>query len=316
MSQALNPAFTDETAAREWLEQIRWPEGAYCPHCGEAEKVAKLEGKSHRPGLYQCRSCRKQFTVTVGTLYERSHIPLHKWLYATYLLSTSKKGISTHQLHRMLGITYKSAWFMTHRIREAMADTSNTPMGGPGSVVEADETYFGEKAEKPTTTTSGRPFTKGGRTGPATKRCVVSLVERGGKVRSFHVNRATKDSVREILVRNVSRKSTLMTDESRLYTETGKEFKKHGTVNHSAGIYAKKDGTHSNTVENYFSIFKRGMQGVYQHCAEKHLHRYLKEFDFRYSNRSITDTERTVEALKGITGKRLTYRRSREWAAC
>ncbi|KAA0577551.1 IS1595 family transposase [Azospirillum sp. Sh1] len=313
MADALNPAFTDEAAAREWLEQIRWPDGAHCPHCREGHNPVKLEGKAHRPGLYQCRNCRKQFTVTVGTVYERSHIPLHKWLYATYLLSTSKKGMSAHQLHRMLGITYKSAWFMAHRIREAMTDTDDTPMGGPESTIEADETYFGQKAEKATVTTSGRPFTKGGRTGPSNKRCVVSLVERGGKVRSFHVRSATKASIMAVLSSNVDPRSQLNTDESRLYTDAGKAFNIHETVNHSAKEYAR-GRVHTNTIEGYFSIFKRGMKGIYQHCAEKHLHRYLTEFDFRYSNRQIGDTERTVEALKGAEGKRLTYRRIGEWA--
>lgn len=314
MSAALdNPIFTDVDKAREHLEAQRWPNGAICPHCGNADpaKITGLKGKAHRPGLYQCAECREQFTVTVGTVFERSKIPLNKWMLAVHLMCASKKGISAHQLHRMLGVTYKTAWFMCHRIREAMRDDTPGPMGGSGQVVEADETYFGKTEYQPKLNTRGEPFTKSGKSGPSGKRAVVALVERGGRVRSFHVDKANAESVREIVVTNISRESRLHTDESRLYTVVGTEFARHDTVRHSAKEYARGD-VHTNTIEGVFSIFKRGMKGIYQHCAEKHLHRYLAEFDFRYNNRTklgVNDVMRRDNALKGIDGKRLTYRR-------
>jgi transposase-like protein len=278
---SLPEIFTNEDKAREHLEAQRWPAGPVCPHCGNVapDRIHKMEGKSHRPGLYKCNECRQPFSVTVGTVFERAKIPLHTWLYATHLMTASKKGMSAHQLHRMLGVTYKTAWFMAHRIREAMGDAPGTaaPMGGEGQIVEADETYFGNKE-----TITKR--TKRGKASHSSKRSVVSLVERGGSVRSFHVETATKETVREILVTNVRRSTRLHTDESRLYTETGKEYAAHETVCHSAEEYVRGD-VHTNTIESYFSIFKRGMKGVYQHCGEKHLHRYLKEFDFRYNHR-------------------------------
>ena len=293
------PHFHDAEAARKYLEAIRWPEGPVCPHCGAVGGAYELKGKA---GKYRCaeKECRKDFSVTVGTVFERSHISLEKWLFASCLLMASKKGISAHQMHRMLGVTYKTAWFMMHRLREALTETNPGPLGGSGKTVEADETYIGKKAEP----------TSSGKRGPANKRAVVSLVERGGRTRTFHVDRATKETVREILIRNVAKETDLVTDESRLYTQVGKEFNSHKRSHHSKGTYVKKDGTHSNTVENYFSIFKRGMKGIYQHCGERHLQRYLTEFDFRYSNRSATDAERNVLALRGIEGKRLTYRRT------
>lgn len=303
-----NPIFNDETKAREYLEAQRWPEGAVCPHCGLVDYVKTLGGKSMGPGWYHCTQCREKFTVRVGTVFERSKVPLHKWLLATHLLSSSKKGMSAHQLHRMLGVTYKTAWFMAHRIREAMKDDNPQPMGGPGGSVQADETYIGQKAEKRTVTTSGRPFTKSGKTGPANKRAVVALVSEG-KARTFHVNRADAATVRQILVANVSRETELHTDESRIYTKVGEEYAAHRTVNHSAKEYVGKHGQSTNKCENYFSIFKRGMKGVYQHCAEKHLQRYINEFDFRYNSRDLEDWERRDKALQGIAGKRLTYRR-------
>jgi transposase-like protein len=310
MPADLNAAiFQDADKAREHLEAIRWPDGPICPHCGNSdpEKNKALKGKSHRAGLYQCAECREQFTVTVGTVFERSKIPLNKWLLATHLMCASKKGVSAHQLHRMMGVTYKTAWFMAHRIREAMKEdvTSSGPLGGEGQVVEIDETYFGNTDIQPKTRTSGKPFLK---RKPARKRAIVSLVQRGGAIRSFHVQSATAENVREIIVRNVSRESAINTDESRLYTETGKEFAAHETVNHTAGEYARP-GVTTNTVEGFFGIFKRGMKGVYQHCGEAHLHRYLSEFDFRYNARKISDVERTERALGQIEGKRLTYRR-------
>lgn len=323
MARNLPVIFTDADEARTYLEKQRWPEGPICPHCGNAdpEAITSLKGKAHRPGVYQCNECREQFTVTVGTVFERSKIALNVWLYATFLLCSSKKGISSHQLHRMLGVTYKTAWFMTHRIREAMKQTNPTPLGGSGKVVEADETYHGQRETPRDLTTRGNPYIttprrgKKSRKGPANKRSVVALVERGGETRMMHLQSADAQSVREVLVRNVDRKSALHTDESRLYTETGKEFADHRTVKHSAGEYVRyeDDATvHSNTVENVFSVFKRGMTGVYQHCGESHLHRYLAEFEFRYNRRTALDWNdgmRTNDALKGIEGKRLTYRR-------
>jgi len=318
-----DPIFTDVKAAREHLEAQRWPHGPCCPHCGNIDpaRIRKMEGKAHRPGLYNCMECRKQFSVTVGTVFERSKIPLNKWLLATFLMASSKKGMSAHQLHRMLGVTYKTAWFMAHRIREAMAEDvkSSGPMGGEGKTVEADEMYHGKRETprvyaRPRARKNWKP-TKSGKADGAQKRVIVGLVERGGKTRMFHLNNATKDSVREILVRNVSRDTTLYTDESRLYKETGKEFASHRSVKHSAKEYARREGdvvVHSNTIENVFSIFKRGMVGVYQHCGEAHLHRYLAEFGFRYNRRAalkVTDSERHDDLLSRIGGKRLTYRR-------
>lgn len=304
-----DPIYTDETAAREHLEAIRWPDGPVCPFCDKQDPAHPLGGKSMGAGWFHCSECRKKFTVRVGTVFERSKIPLHKWVMAMHLMCASKKGMSAHQLHRMMGVTYKTAWFMAHRIREAMRDDDPQPMGGPGSSVQADETYFGNVDEPRTKTTSGRPFTKSG--GAANKRAIVSLVSEG-KARTFHVQRSNANTVREILVTNASRDSQLHTDESRLYTRVGTEFSAHKTVNHSAGEYVGKDGQTTNNVENYFSIFKRGMRGVYQHCSEKHLQRCVDEFDFRYNHREIDDAERAGEAVKGAEGKRLTYRRTGE----
>lgn len=311
-----DPRFVNVDAARAWLESQRWADGRVCPHCGNADqaRIKALAGKAHRPGVYQCNECREQFTVTVGTVMERSKIPLNKWVLAMHLMTASKKGMSAHQLHRMLGVTYKTAWFLAHRIREAMRPLpgSQDPMGGEGKVVEADETYFG-KVQKatPSVQRKGRPYVKGGKTGPAGKRAVVALVERGGTVRSFHPAVADKVSVVAIVKDNIARESKLFTDESRLYYGLSAHFGEHSTVKHSAGEYVRGD-IHSNTVENYFSVFKRGMKGIYQHCGEKHLHRYLAEFDFRYNTRTklgYSDYARSVELAKGVTGKRLTYRR-------
>jgi transposase-like protein len=301
-----DPIFTDADKARAYMESERWADGAYCSHCGSFS-VTHLTGKAHRPGLHQCNDCREQFTITTGTVFERSKVPLNKWLLATYLLSAGKKGTSAHQIHRVLGVTYKTAWFMCHRIREAMRNDAPSAIGGSGKIVEADETYFGDKDRI-------TKRTRRGKSGLASKRAVVSLVERGGEIRTFHVDRATKESVREVIVRNVSRKSTLHTDESRLYVELGGEFASHQAVRHSAGEYVRGE-VHTNTVEGYFSIFKRGMKGVYQHCGEAHLFRYLAEFDFRYNNRSglgVEDTERTAKVIQQAGGKRLTYRRTNE----
>jgi len=311
---ALLKIYTDENAAREHLESLNWPDGPICPHCGTINEATKLAGKSTRPGVYKCRPCQKPFSVTVGTVFERSKIKLNVWVHAVDIYTASKKGFSAHQLHRTLGVTYKTAWFMAHRIREAMSVKAGptNPMGGEGKIIEADETYFGKKADKPKTRTDGRPFLKKGRA--AHKIAIVSLVERGGNVRSFHVGRADAQTVTEILFTNVKRDSALHTDESKLYTVLGKEYASHDTVNHASKEYVR--GTvHTNTIGGFFSIFKRGMKGVYQHCGEQHLHRYLAEFDFRYNNRisvGINDTIRSENALKGIVGKRLMYRRPDE----
>jgi transposase-like protein len=308
-----NPTFTNEDKARAALEAMRWPNGPVCPHCGSVEGIAKAQGKAPRPGLYYCNACNEQFTVTVGTIMERSHVPITKWWLAMHLMGSSKKGMSAHQMHRMLGVTYKTAWFMCHRIREAMRGGNLGPLGGKGKVVEADETYFGNipEAKRPKLKTSGRPFSKDTRGGAIRhKRAIVALVERGGEVRSFHIPDANLDTVVEVVRDNIDRESRLHTDESKLYHRVGKEFAAHETVTHSHKEYARGDVT-TNTVEGYFSVFKRGMKGTYQHCAEKHLHRYLAEFDFRYNNRialKVDDVTRVAKIAKGIEGKRLTYR--------
>ena len=305
--------FNNEEAARATLERVLWPEGPQCPHCG----VINHAYAQKRAGLYRCAEveCRKDFTVTMRTVMERSKIPLHKWLLAFHLFTASKKGFSAHQLHRTLGITYRSAWFMAHRVREAMRAGGLDPMGGEGKIVEADETYFGNVPEakrrvSPRRAADGRPFTKGGKRGPGGKRAIVSLVERGGNVRSFHVAVADSATVANIVNENVLKETRLHTDESRLYTKIGAEFSAHETVNHSAKEYARGDVT-TNTVEGFFSIFKRGMKGVYQHCDEKHLHRYLAEYDFRFNHRvalGYNDGDRAALAVKNAAGKRLTYR--------
>lgn len=305
MSVLNEPHFHDEQAAIDRLETILWPNGPICPHCGNVDKVYAIKGKSARPGLKTCGACRKQFTVKVGTLFEDSHVPMHKWWQAVHLLCSSKKGISSHQLHRTLKVTYKTAWFMSHRIREAMRTGELAPMGGHGGAVEIDETFIGTKA--------GVPKQAGGY---QHKRVVLTLVNRQGGARSFHVDRADTENVLPIINKNLSDEAVVITDESRIYDKV--DAAHHVRVNHARGEYVAEGrdpwllgDVHTNTVEGYFSIFKRGMRGVYQHCSEKHLHRYLAEFDFRYSNRSrlgVEDEARTERALKGIKGKRLTYR--------
>ncbi len=309
MTNLSDPIYHDEEKAREHLENIRWPDGPYCPFCGVFDSVKALPAKgSMGPGWYHCKDCRKKFTVRVGTVYERSKVPLHKWVLATHLLSASKKGMSAHQLHRMLGVTYKTAWFMCHRIREAMFDADPDPMGGKGKVVEADETFIGKPDSE---FVNGVGWVQ--MRGVATKRKVITLVERGGRARSFKVNDLTSKTIRKVLFENIVTDSDLHTDQAQHYKRPGKEFNAHETVNHSENEYARGDVT-TNTVEGFFGIFKRGMRGVYHHCGEQHLQRYLNEFDFRYSNRHLNDDERAKEALKGITGKRLTYRRTNEAA--
>lgn len=295
--------FHDEEAAYAYLEARVWPTGPVCPHCGGVDRIGKLKGKSTRVGVYKCYQCRKPFRVTVGTVFEASHVPLRLWLQAVHLMACSKKGISSNQLHRVLGVTLKTAWFMSHRIREAMRVLGMEPMGG---IVEADETYIG-KLEGQEYQPRKRGF-GGGASGY--KNTVLTLVQRGGSARSFHIDSTTVAQIVPIVRENVKRESRLMTDEARHYVAVGKEFADHGAVEHSKYEYVRGD-IHTNTVEGYYSIFKRGMKGVYQHCAEKHLHRYLAEFDFRYSNRvrlGVHDVERADRALKGIVGKRLTYR--------
>ena len=299
--------FHDEDTARAHFETLRWPEGRVCPHCGTVDNSVLLKGKSTRPGLYKCRDCRKPFTATLGTIYERSHIPLHKWLLATHLMCASKKGMSAKQLHRMLGFgSYRTAWFMAHRIREAMrpGDDVAGPRGGEGKIVEADETVIGGK-EKNKHVSKRKKVT-----GAAGKQIAFSLVERGGHVRSYHVANVSSKTLRDILVTQISRASTLMTDDAGQYRVIGPEFARHGKVNHSIEEYVRGD-CHTNTVEGYFSILKRGVIGTYHSISEAHLKRYLAEFDFRYNHREalgVNDTERTDAAIAGTVGKRLTYR--------
>lgn len=309
-----DPMFHDEDKAREALEAELWPNGPVCRHCGNSDpdKIAKVEGKkrSHRPGLYYCNECKSQFTVTIGTVLERSKVPLTKWLMAAHMVNSGKNGVSAHEIHRTLGITYKTAWFMMHRLREAMNELNPGALGGPGQPVQADETYYGNTSKR----------AKGYRKGHSHKAGVVALIEPQGRARVFHVKKATAASVRDLLLTNVHRASELHTDESRLYPEVGKEFAAHKTVEHGShpsypGWYVGKDGATTNAAENFFGNFKRSMRGTYRFCGEQHLQRYLNEFQFRHNHRAklgFTDGERTAAALKGIEGKRLTYRPANE----
>lgn len=301
-------ALHDEAAAYAWVEARLWPSGPVCPHCGGVDRISKMQGKSTRIGVYKCYQCRKQFSVKVGTVFEDSHVPMHLWLQAVYLMCSSKKGVSSNQLHRTLGVTLKTAWFMSHRLREAMRVVWGGPLGGDGGIVEVDETFIGRKEGVP----------KGHR-GGWHKNIVLTLVERGGSARSFHVETVAASEIIPIVKDNIERESHVMTDEAARYNKLGETFANHDKVDHSRDEYAYTDHktnivVSTNTVEGYYSIFKRGMQGVYQHCQEKHLHRYLAEFDFRYSNRirlGVDDVKRTERAVKGIVGKRLTYRTAR-----
>lgn len=297
------PYLQNEEAAYAFVEARIWPRGPICPHCGGTERNKRMEGKATRIGLYKCYDCRQQFTVKVGTIFESSHIKMHLWLQAIFLMASSKKGISSNQLHRTLGVTLKSAWFMSQRIREAMRDDSGDFLGGGGSIVEADETFMapkkGEKAVK-----AGHHRSK-----------VVSLVSREGKTRSFHVANVDADNLKPILMAHIAKDSHLMTDGASHYRKIGKEFDLHESTNHAQKEYAKPSkvkgvSAHSNTVESYFGILKRGIVGTYHHVSEHHLQRYVNEFDFRFSNRTangVNDFERALNLLVGVKGKRLTY---------
>jgi len=304
-----DPIFSDVTAAREHLEATRWPHGPVCPHCGSIDNATNVGGKAARDGVYQCnaKECREQFSVTVGTVFERSKVPLNKWLLASFLMSSSKKGISAHQIGRSLGVTYKTAWFMCHRLRAAMAEPAPAPIGGEGKVVEVDETYVGGKEA------NKHADKRAVRGGPgAAKEAVVTLVERGGFSRSFHVANVTSRTLAPIVFQTADRKSHLMSDGAQMYPAIGAQFANFSSVNHAAGEYVREGFHHSNTAESYFAILKRGVYGTFHHVSVAHLNRYLAEFDFRYNNRSalgITDTMRSDELLRGIGGKRLTYRR-------
>jgi transposase-like protein len=291
--------FHDEEAAFAYLEARIWPTGPVCPHCGGVERISKMKGESTRIGVYKCYQCRKPFRATVGTVFEASHVPLRLWLQAVHLMAASKKGVSSNQLHRILGVTLKTAWFMSHRIRAAMVTLGMEPIGGADEVVEIDETYFGNFPDVKV------------RRGVGHKNVVLSLVNRNsGEARSFHIAAASVAEVMPIVLANIKAETAVMTDEGRQYQRLKNHFASHGSVNHGKEEHVRGN-VHTNTVEGFYSIFKRGMRGVYQHCSEKHLHRYLAEFDFRYSNRvrlGINDGARADRALKGIVGKRLTYK--------
>ena len=321
MSQAdiLAPHFTDADKARDFLEALRWPDGPVCPHCGLVGQAYKLTPKADskkgthvRRGVWKCAGCRKEFTVTVGTIFEDSHIPLHKWLLAYHLLCASKKGMSAHQLHRMLGVTYRSAWFMAHRIRYTMAqEPLSSKLTG---VVEVDETYIGGKLRTGPITAKPWERPKDRLASTANKATVVSVLQRGGRVQSRHVGRVTAENLRPMIEQMVSEDAHLMTDTSTVLRRSGSK-RKHDTVNHNKGEYARhEDGVciSTNTVEGYFANLKRGINGVYHHVGKQHLHRYLSEFDFRYNARKTTDGQRALLALKGAAGKRLKLRDSRE----
>lgn len=299
--------FHDEKSAYRYVEARLWPEGPVCPHCGGVERVGALKGKSTRIGVYKCYQCRKPFTVKVGTVFEASHVPLRVWLQAMFLMAGSKKGISSNQLSRALSVTVKTAWFMSHRIREAMREGELAPFGSTGGAVEVDETFIGHDKHNPPV----------GRRGIDNMNKVLSLVDReSGRARSYVINDLKMSTILPILEKNISREARLMTDEAARYKNIGWNFSEHGVVNHSKDEYVSKDdfSVHTNTIEGFFSIFKRGMRGVYQHCDKRHLHRYMAEYDFRYSNRIATgcdDTERAARILDGVIGKRLTYQTTR-----
>jgi transposase-like protein len=302
------PHFQNEQAAFDYVESRLWANGPTCPHCGNAnaKRIHKMIGETTRMGLRKCNECRKPFTMRMGTIFESSHLPLHLWLQVIHLMCASKKGISTNQIQRMLSCSMKTAWFLTHRIREAMRDGGLSPLGGGGGTVEIDETVQGRIEGAPKST--GKMGGRGGY-----RNVALTLVERGGSARSFHVTGTSIAELKPVILANVAREAKIMTDQAAWYPEIGAEFASHDTVNHSKDEYVRREGDKlvtTNTVEGFYSVFKRGMQGVYQHCKERHLHRYLAEFDFRYSNRmklGINDVNRADRALQGVKGKRLTY---------
>lgn len=308
MSNLSVPHFHNEEAAYAYVEARVWPQGAICPHCGGYERIGKMGGKSTRIGTYKCYQCRKPFTVKVGTIFEASHVPLRHWLQAMYLMASSKKGVSANQLHRTLGCTLKTAWFLAHRIREAMATGALSPFGAGGTAVEVDETFFGDDPDMPSPTKHTRVHNK---------NKIVTLVDRAsGRAKSYVVDRLNTATITEIVSTNVAREAHLMTDEAHHYITVGRTFASHGVTRHRSEEYVRAGEPliHSNTVEGFYSIFKRGMRGVYQHASKRHLHRYVAEFDFRYSNRvglGVNDTARTDTLLAGVVGKRLTYRTTR-----
>lgn len=320
MSVLSAPYMHDEAAAFAHVEAMLWADGPVCPHCGVVDSAYRLtgvrtksskknpEGKE-RHGLWKCRECRKQFTVRKGTIFEESHLPLHLWLQAIHLMVSSKKGISSHQLHRVLGITYKSAWFLTHRIRECMRDGALAPMGGGGGTVEVDETFIGnDRTKKPHGEKKGRGY--------AHKHKVLTLVDRETKqAKSIVVDDLKKSTLIPILRENIAAEAIVYTDEAGQYKGLAADFAGHDFTRHGAGEYVRQEApeVHTNTVEGFYSIFKRGMKGVYQHCGKQHLHRYAAEFDFRYNHREangVNDAERASAALSGVSGKRLLYRDS------
>lgn len=301
-----DPIFNDADKAREHLESIRWPDGPVCTHCGAVEKVYRLEGKSHRPGLFHCNNCNGAFTVTTGSVMESSHVPLNKWVLAFRLMASSKKGMSAHQLHRSIGVTYKTAWFMFHRIREAMRPAIEPTMGGDGGTVEMDATFVGGKNKNKHA--SKRTDAYGGKG----KEPVLALVERDGSVSSHHLATVNAKNVGEILDKQLHDDATLYTDDDAVFQARSMKprHRPDGVVRHSTGEYVRGD-VHTNTIESYFSILKRGIVGTYHHVSPEHLKRYLAEFDFRYNERAalgVDDSERTARAIKGAEGKRLTYR--------
>src|ERR1051326_8235643 len=304
-----NPIFHDDNAAREYLETVLWPQGPVCPRCGVmGDRITKMEGKSLRPGVYNCKDCRKPFSVTVGTVMERSHISLSKWVLASRLMAASKKGFSAHELHRCMDISYEGAWFLFHRLREAADDIDETgPLGGEGKIIETDEAYIGgREANKH----KSKRKVKGG---PGGKMPVVALVERSGRTKSFHVANVTAANLRDIMVRHIDRKSGLMTDERRDYIELGREFARHERVSHSQEEYVRGDAP-TTTVEGHFALLKRGVYGTFHDISESHLHRYLAEFDFRANTRDLDDGERAAALLAGAKGKRLLYRQPHQTA--